>query len=122
MSIEIANPRRVAVALRGTTKGAEYRVDKLLRSFLERRGWKLQKLGRSYVTMTPPVGVKAPFVFELDIPTREQVMVLAQHRHITKGPWAGKLGEWVALYSPPRSSTSQHINSFTALPISKPKT
>jgi hypothetical protein len=121
MAIDIINPRRVAVALPCTKKGPTYQVDKILRSFLTRRGWTLMKVGRSYATMTPSDGTKAPFVFDVDIPTPDQVVAVAKERHVVQEPWAGKFGEWLAIYIPPRGWTTTKMDPVTGKPISKPE-
>jgi hypothetical protein len=121
MAIEIINPKRVAVTLRCTRKGTAYQVDIALRSFLERRDWALQKVGRENATMVPPHGTKAPFVFNVDIPTRDQILALAKEQHAVQKLWVGQLGEWVAYYLPPRSLTWTDMDPFTGQAISDPK-
>lgn len=121
MTVEIIQPRRVAACLSCTRKGAAYRVDVCLRSFLEARGWTLQKTGSSYATMLPPDKQVAPFLFEIYIPTRDQVLAVAKEKHGLGTPWAGKFGEWSACYIPPQNYTTTEIDLFTAQAISKPK-
>jgi hypothetical protein len=119
--IEIIAPRRVSVSLECTKKGAAYQVSKSLHSFLEGRGWTVQKLGKSYATMTPPDGTYAPFVFNIEIPNRDQVMAVAQEMHAIQKEWAGKVGEWTAIYIPPQHWNLQKFNPFTAQAISEPQ-
>jgi hypothetical protein len=121
MSIEITNPRHVAVTLSYTRKGGAYQVDKGLRWFLENRGWMLQKLGSSYARMMPPDGVRPPFVFNVDIPAKDQIMALAQEKHEVGKLWVDRLGEWPAWYVPPHSySMGAPIDPFTGQTISEP--
>jgi len=121
MAIAIDNPRSVAVSLRCNKKRAAYQVDKKLTSFLKARNWTLQNVGRSYATVTPPNGMKAPFVFNVKVPSREQIVAVAQEKHSTKAPWADKFGEWIALYIPSRNMTSTEIDPYTGQAISEPK-
>lgn len=121
MGVEIINPRCVTVSLACTKKGSAYKVDKRLHLFLKGRGWSLQKVGESYATMTPPDGTKAPFVFNVEIPTRDQVVAVAQERHAAPEAWIGKFGEWIAVYIPRRNWTSTEIDPFTARAVSEPK-
>lgn len=121
MGIDIINPRRVVVSLRCTKKGETYQVNKNLHSFLNARGWRLQKLGTSYAKMVPPDGVQHPFVFIVDIPTKDQIVGVAQEKHAFQQPWADKIGEWPASYIPPKSySVGQPIDAFTGQTISSP--
>jgi hypothetical protein len=71
--IEIIAPRRVSIPLRCTKKGEAYQVSNLLRSFLENRGWSIQKIGQSYAAMTPAEGTSYPFSLEVEISDKEQV-------------------------------------------------
>ncbi len=119
--IEIIAPRRVSVSLPYTKQGAAYQVNKSLCSFLEGRGWTVQKIGKSYATMTPPEGAEAPFMFNIEIPNQDQVEAVAQQMHAFQKPWAGNFGEWIAIYIPPRSWTSTKYDPFTAQAISEPK-
>lgn len=121
MAIEINTPRRVAVTLSCNKKGQAFQVDKALQSFLVERGWTRSKTGRTYAIMMPPNGSKPPFVFNVEIPTREQVLAEAKAKHAAQTAWAGKLGEWIAIYLPPRRMTSTEISPFTGESISKPK-
>jgi hypothetical protein len=121
MVIEIKNPRSVAVTLSCNKKGPTFQVDKLLQSFLEARGWTLVKVGKVYATMMAPGGSKPPFVFNVEIPTRDQVLTVAQEKHAAQTPWAGKFGEWIAIYIPPRRMSSEQIDPFTSERISGPK-
>jgi len=120
MGIEITNPRHVAVTLSYTRKAGAYQVDKGLHWFLESRGWILQKLGKSYARMMPPDGVRPPFVFNVDIPVKDQILALAQEKHEVGKPWVDRVGEWPAWYIPPRSYSTAQIDAFTGQTISAP--
>ncbi len=117
--IEIIDPRRVTVSLPCTKKGSAYQVATSLCSFLEGRGWTLQKTTKLYATMTPKDGTKAPFVFNVEIPNRDQVVAVAKEMHAVQNPWVGKFGEWVAYYEPPTSTRSRKFDPFTAQAISE---
>jgi hypothetical protein len=121
MTIEITNPRQVAVKLSYTKNGSAFQVGKDLQSFLEARGWTSDKVGKTYATMTPPADSKAPFLFNVNIPTREQVEAVAQEKHAAGQPWAGKFGEWIAFYFPPRRITSKKSDPFIGQAISETK-
>jgi len=71
--------------------------------------------------MHPLDEIKAPFVFEIDIPTREQVVAVAKEKHGLREPWAGKTGEWMAVYIPPRNWTSTDVDPYAGQAISEPK-
>ena len=120
MGIEIINPRHVAVSLSCKKKGGTYYVDKHLRSFLNAHGWTLQKLGTSYARMVPPDDVQPPFLFNVDIPTKGQVVAVAQEKHGVRHAWAGNVGEWVACYFPPKPYYMGQNDPFTAQVISEP--
>jgi hypothetical protein len=119
MAIEVKNPRRVAVTLSCNRKGGAYQVDKALQFFLEGRGWTLQKVGKTYASMTPPNGGKPPFVFEINIPTRDQVEAVAMEVHADRKPWGDKFGDWIAIYIPPGRSATQRVDPFTGQAISE---
>jgi len=121
MAIAINNPRQVAVTLPCVKKGHAFQVDKALQSFLMIRGWTPLKAGKTYATMMAPNGSKPPFIFNVEIPTREQVLNEAKAKHAAQTPWAGKLGEWVAIYLPPRSITSSQVDAFTGQIVSGPR-
>ena len=71
--------------------------------------------------MVPPGESKPPFVFDVEIPTQEQVLAEAKEKHATQRAWAGKVGEWIAIYLPPRRVTVAQVNPFTGDIISEPK-
>jgi hypothetical protein len=119
--IEIIDPRRVTVSLTCTKKGPSYQVDKNLRSFLEGRAWTIQKIGKSYASVTPPDGTATPFVFNVEIPNQDQVVTVAQELHAVQKQWAGMFGEWMAVYIPPQSWSKIKFNVFTAQAISAPQ-
>jgi len=118
--IEIIDPRRVSISLSYTKKGDAYRVYASVRSFLEGRGWAVQKVGKSYATVTPPKGTSAPFNFEVEIPKREQIEAVAQALHVARKPWAGKFGEWIAFYIHPQGWSMTKFNIFTAEAMLEP--
>ena len=60
-------------------------------------------------------------MFEIDIPNRDQVVAVAKEKHGLGDPWAGKFGEWLAVYIPPRNWTSTDIDLFNGQAISEPK-
>jgi HNH endonuclease len=121
MAIEITTPRQVAVTLSCNKKSQAFQVDIALQSFLVARGWTQLKTGKIYAIMMPPNGSKPPFIFNVDVPTREQVMAEAKEKHAAQTAWVGKLGEWIAIYLPPRHMTSTKVDPFTGENVSEPK-
>lgn len=102
-------------------KGPAFQVDKLLQSFLEARGWTLVKAGKVYATMLAPGDAMPPFVFNVEIPTRDQVLREAKEKHAAQIPWAGKIGEWIAIYIPSRRMSIQKTDPFSGKNINGPE-
>jgi hypothetical protein len=112
MAIEITNPRHVRITLHCEKKGKSYKVIKDVAPFLEGRGWRQEKLGRSYATMTPPANSSAPFSFEIEVPSRQQIIEVALEKHSVQETWEEQFGAWTAFYIPPRAYTTQRIDIF----------
>ncbi len=113
MSIEITRPRHAVVPLHHKKKGQYFIVDKLLSGFLKWRGWHVREQGKDYATVVAPRGAKPPFIFEVSTPSSEQILSIARATHERGQPWADFVGEWPAVYDPPRRVTTQSVDPFT---------
>ena len=88
------------------------------------RGWTKLKKSRDYAFLRPPAGGPQglPFVIDIDLPSREEVLELAEQRHAIGTEWTGRLGEWGVIYVPAHKSTMKLVDPFTdAPPVEMPE-
>ncbi len=102
-----------------------YRFFKEGGQLLKARGWTEVKITRSYALMRLPQGIwsKPPFVIDVKISTREEVMAMAEEAHQEGKEWSAWVGEWAAGYFPSVEEESLVLlNSETGEPYPGQKT
>jgi 5-methylcytosine-specific restriction protein A len=65
---------------------------------LPKRGWTLVNKARSYVYLKPPEAVKPPFRITVKVPNEEQAKAIFTSLFERGKSWAGRIGEWPAIY------------------------
>jgi 5-methylcytosine-specific restriction protein A len=76
---------------------------------MPKRGWQLLKKTKNYVYLKPPA--TQPFVININIPTKEQAIDIADQFYKAGQSWMGQLGEWPAWYFHERSLNMYEIIS-----------
>jgi hypothetical protein len=91
---------------------------------LRSRGWTVEKECRAYNYMRPPASEqgKPSFFIEVAIPTREQIIEMAEEAHRQGADWAGRVGEWLAYYMTAKGVQQAEYDPRTGRPISEPET
>jgi hypothetical protein len=130
-AIQPTTPVRLKVATDGKASKAYgdrvYKVGKVFggAAFLRARGWTVEKEGRSYDYMRPPASEqgKPPFFIDTEIPTREEVLRMAEEAHREGSQWLGWVGMWPAYYVPSEQSTMRLLDDGTGVtPAEEPRT
>jgi HNH endonuclease len=94
-------------------------------AFLRSHGWTVEKEGRAYSYMRPPASEhgKPPFFIDTAIPTREEVLLMAEEAHREGAQWLGRVGEWPAYYAPSEESTMRLLDNGSGItPAEDPHT